>query len=450
MNSPRPLVLCLLAQVVLLAAAPGVAAAPASARWYKGNLHTHSLWSDGDDYPEMIADWYKRHGYHFLGISDHNVVQVGTRWFELKQPVSLKGEVVQRGGGEALKKYLARFGEEWVELRESGGKREIRLKPLDEYRSLLEEPGRFLMIPSEEISGSWSRPKTASTPALGGPVHVNATNLREVLPAHPGATAVEAMRRIFDDVHAQREKTGQPMFAHLNHPNFRWAITVEELLQVERLRFFEVYNGHPGVENAGDATRLSMDAMWDVALAFRLGELNLGVVYGVGTDDSHHYHKIGLGRSNSGRGWVMVRAKHLTAESIIRAMEAGDFYASTGVTLADVTHTPSRLAVEIAAEPGVTYVTQFIGTRRGFDRTSVELTPPADEKTPRRTLNHRRYSQDIGRVFAEVKGSRAEYALRGDELYVRAKIVSSKPKENGSVAGEFETAWTQPVAAAGR
>ena len=29
-------------------------------KWHKGNLHTHSLWSDGDDYPEMIADWYKR------------------------------------------------------------------------------------------------------------------------------------------------------------------------------------------------------------------------------------------------------------------------------------------------------------------------------------------------------------------------------------------------------
>jgi hypothetical protein len=28
---------------------------------------------------------------------------------------------------------------------------------------------------------------------------------------------------------------------------------------------------------------------------------------------------------------------------------------------------------------------------------------------------------------------------------VRAKVISSKPKANGSVAGEFETAWVQPV-----
>ena len=45
-----------------------------SPRWLKGNLHTHSFWSDGDDFPEMIADWYKRHDYHFLGLTDHNVL----------------------------------------------------------------------------------------------------------------------------------------------------------------------------------------------------------------------------------------------------------------------------------------------------------------------------------------------------------------------------------------
>ena len=29
-------------------------------RWYKGNLHTHSYWSDGDEFPEMIMNWYKK------------------------------------------------------------------------------------------------------------------------------------------------------------------------------------------------------------------------------------------------------------------------------------------------------------------------------------------------------------------------------------------------------
>src|SRR5438094_2034422 len=90
-------------------------------RWWKGNLHTHSLWSDGDDYPEMIADWYKAHGYQFLAMTDHNRLSEGERWVDAEK---------NKGGGAALKKYLARFGESWVEQRQEKGKPQVRLKLL--------------------------------------------------------------------------------------------------------------------------------------------------------------------------------------------------------------------------------------------------------------------------------------------------------------------------------
>ena len=139
----------------------------------------------------------------------------------------------------------------------------------------------------------------------------------------------------------------------------------------------------------------------------------------------------------------MVRAKHLTAESIVKAMEAGDFYSSSGVTLTDVKRGKNQLSVTIKTEPGATYRTQFIGTRKGTS-TASELVPlPTDQ--PQRTLPHRRYSKEIGAVLSEASGANASYTLRGDEIYVRAKIISSKPKVNGSVADEFETAWTQPL-----
>jgi hypothetical protein len=57
----------------------------------------------------------------------------------------------------------------------------------------------------------------------------------------------------------------------------------------------------------------------------------------------------------------------------------------------------------------------------------------------------RRYSGDVGAVLAEVTGTTATYRFRGDELYVRARVVSSKAKVNGSLPRETETAWTQPV-----
>src|SRR5437899_8086501 len=62
--------------------------AQAQTRWWKGNLHTHSLWSDGDEYPEMVVGWYKQHGYHFLALSDHNRMLIGDKWVDA---VSNKG-----------------------------------------------------------------------------------------------------------------------------------------------------------------------------------------------------------------------------------------------------------------------------------------------------------------------------------------------------------------------
>src|SRR5688500_11044930 len=64
---------------------PGDDVIPADAhpRWWKGNLHTHTLWSDGNDFPEMVADWYRENGYNFLALSDHNTLSQGQRWVKL-------------------------------------------------------------------------------------------------------------------------------------------------------------------------------------------------------------------------------------------------------------------------------------------------------------------------------------------------------------------------------
>ena len=65
-------------------------------RWWKGNIHTHSFWSDGSDFPEMICEWYRTRNYNFLALSDHNVLSEGERWM----PYST---IKQRAGSQALK-----------------------------------------------------------------------------------------------------------------------------------------------------------------------------------------------------------------------------------------------------------------------------------------------------------------------------------------------------------
>lgn len=42
--------------------------------WLKGNLHTHTTNSDGDSSPEVVAAWYRDHGYDFLALTDHDLL----------------------------------------------------------------------------------------------------------------------------------------------------------------------------------------------------------------------------------------------------------------------------------------------------------------------------------------------------------------------------------------
>ena len=214
--------------------------------WYRGNTHTHSLWSDGNDFPEMIVDWYKDKGYDFIALSDHNILATGEKWMDVNA-VRKRQKAL---GRSALQKYQRRFGNDWVELRENGGKTEVRLKTLREFRPLFEEEGKFLIVQAEEISSSSS----------GKPVHINAVNLpgTEIIRAVKSDAPVrEVMRQNLRDVAKREEETGVPILAHLNHPNFRWAITAEDLAHVLEERFFEVYNGHPGIRHLGDETHLA-------------------------------------------------------------------------------------------------------------------------------------------------------------------------------------------------
>ncbi len=49
-----------------------------------------------------------------------------------------------------------------------------------------------------------------------------------------------------------------------------------------RERFFEVYNGHPGVNHLGDAKRVGIERLWDIANTIRLGVLQAAPLYASG------------------------------------------------------------------------------------------------------------------------------------------------------------------------
>jgi len=384
-----------------------------STQWWKGNTHTHTLWSDGDAAPELAAAWYRDNGYHFLVLSDHNILSRGEKWFPiLDAPRS-------RLTSERVDELVARFGADRVDTREVEGRREMRLRTLEELREDFEQPGVFLFIEGEEITDSFNRL----------PVHINGLNLAELIEPQGGESVVDVMQRNLDAVIAHGRSHDRTTLAHINHPNFGWGVSVEDIARLRGEQFFEVYNGHRSVRNHGDADHPGTEQMWDIALTTRLTQLNLGPLFGMATDDAHNYHEIPEGHSNPGRGWIMVRAKSLEESVIIDAMRRGDFYSSSGVTLDSIKTDRDKLTIHIHAEPGVAYTTRFVGTRRVADGDG--------DGRPNPGL--------VGEVLEETMDNPATYHLNGDEVYVRAVIISSKVHPNPFARGDHEMAWVQPI-----
>jgi hypothetical protein len=416
--------LALVLPLAALAFAP-----PPAARWWKGNIHTHTLWSDGNQFPELVVDWYRQRGdYHFLALTEHNVLADHERWID-------NDLVIRRGGRTALKDYRERFGEDRVETRSGeDGKLEVRLKTLDEFRPMFDAAGEFLLIAAEEVTDSYEK----------APIHINATHIAAKIAPQHGDSVRDVIQRNLRAIAAQAAETGLPVLAHVNHPNFGWAITAEDLAHVPEEKFFEVYNGHPSVHQLGDEAHAGIERMWDIANAIRIQELGLPPLFGVATDDSHNYHN-GSG-STPGRGWVQVRAATLEAGALIEAMHAGAFYASSGVVLAAVDFDGEELALEVAGVAGETYRIDFVGTRAGVALAGEAVLDAEGKELP----VTRRYPDGVGEVFATVQGQRGRYRLRGDELYVRAVVTSSAAPENPVWAEQCQQAWTQPVGWAAR
>ena len=397
----------LTALLIAITCAAGIARG-AESNWFKGNTHTHSLWSDGNDFPEMIATFYKREGYHFLVLSDHNVLSRGEKWMGVRD-VEKRRRVL---GHSTLKKYLIAFGDQWVELRGQENAQQVRLKTLEEIRPRFDEPGKFLFIEGEEITNGFR----------GLPVHTNAMNLGEIIKPEKGATLRATMRSCLIAAKEQEKRLGRLILAHLNHPNFGWGITPEDLAHVIEEQFFEVYNGHPGVRQLGDAKHPGVEKMWDLANTIRLATLGAEPLFGIASDDSHQYHG---GDVKPGRGWVMVRAPSLSANNIVKAMREGDFYSSSGITLDALERNQEKgtLSFKIRGEGNEKYTTRIIGTRRG------QHSDPAK----------------AGEVLATFTGAKVSYSLKDNELYFRATITSDKAHPLPSFAGQKKQAWIQPV-----
>ena len=312
---------------VPFAQAPGPK--PQAARWFKGNLHTHTVNSDGDSTPDDVVRWYRERDYQFLVLTDHNYL------------TSVDGLNAVHGADD-----------------------------------------KFLVVKGEEVTDRFG----------DKPLHVNGLEVERLVTPTGGQSVVDVVQRMVDGIRAAR---GVPS---INHPNFGWAISPDELGQLQRTRLFEVFNGHPTVNNLGGGGVPSLEETWDRILSS--GKM----LYGIAVDDAHYFKRPEDPTApRPGKGWVYVRSPRREGRALVEALERGDFYSSTGVQMQTVDASTTALSLAVKTEPSSKYRIQFIGRQ--------------------------------GRILSDVTTPTASYTFKGDEGYVRAKVLES----NGKVA------WIQPV-----
>jgi len=171
----------------------------------------------------------------------------------------------------------------------------------------------------------------------------------------------------------------------INHPYWSYIIATNNSLNLitstTGAQHIEIAN--MGVFAASD------EAVWDAVLS--TGRQ----MFGIASDDSHNVTK------NSGKGWIMVKAASLTESNILATIRKGDFYSSTGIVLNDYVVNKAAKTITVNSQNGGTI--EFIGKN--------------------------------GVILETANAKQATYQVKGNEMYVRARITNSQGQKG----------WTQPV-----
>ena len=114
-------------------------------------------------------------------------------------------------------------------------------------------------------------------------------------------------------------------------------------------------------------------------------------LYCVATDDNHNSKPFGDPLCDSFGGFVMIQAQELSYDAIMQALEAGDFYASVGPEIYEISLEDRKLIIDCSPVEKV-----FVQTQGRFCHKAVAL--------PGETITH------------------AEFDLHGNEGYVRVDL----------------------------
>lgn len=265
------------------------------AKQYRANLHSHSTLSDGRLTPEQLVEAYREAGYSILAITDHEAPYDHTA---LSTP-----DFLLLTGYEAY-------------IRPSRTAAFDPFRPEIHLNLLAKDPHNTAIV--------------CFDPNFCKYMPLEVAQQRE----HLGNLGPRRYYRAYVQEFMDEARHGGYLVAY-NHPC--WSMEAEEdVLSYQGCFSLEMFNTGSQLISGGESNLALFDKL------LRRGKF----LFVHGADDNHNKEPFGTLLCDSFGAWTQVLAKDLEYQSVIEALEKGDFYATTGPTITNLTFDRNHVTLD--------------------------------------------------------------------------------------------------------
>lgn len=289
---------------------------PEHGNWYKGNLHSHTTASDGRLTPAEAVLYYKKNGYSFMCLSEHDLYTDRRGTFDTEDFILLPGLEASAYliDSECLRDIYGHGSKKQEELN----------RQIDQLKTGMITGVDLTSNLIATLFQLGLRPKVLKTHHIHGilgnkKMQENAGMLKfSKEEKYPCRIYLDTWDGLAVAQQLSDELKEKGCFTTYNHPI--WSrVDVSEVKDLTGIWAIECYN----YDTVNECSEGYDTVFWDAML--RSGN----DIYGFASDDNHNGDRF----PDSFGGYVNVKADALDHESIVNSLLDGNYYFSSGATI---------------------------------------------------------------------------------------------------------------------
>ena len=195
--------------------------------WYRGNTHIHTFVSDGQATTMESALLFKKIGWNFIYLTDHNAAHVNLDFW------------VNSVKRSSAPKYIQRFMDAYPDYApeqrtEEDGSVSYRMDTIGEVANKLDEPDKFMILPGCEIGVNSLN---------GDDIHCNLLNANIACKTKPQADVPGNLNYALGLRDTMVGHVNPEVIFSVNHPIWKYYDVLPEFVIAHpSIRFFEIAN----------------------------------------------------------------------------------------------------------------------------------------------------------------------------------------------------------------